>query len=551
MKRLLTLIILASVCALILTPLSGPTKAQRVGGLKINKLRKAARPIGDQYIVVLREGVGDAEVGTLGRQLARAHGAVVEQEFSPAVLKGFAARMSEQAAAALSEDPRVEYVEEDGYASFSGLQLNAPAGLDRIDQQDLPLNNTFGYNINATGAGVHAYVIDSGIDTSHPEFGGRAFFSFGASGLGPGDCIGHGTAVASILGGATAGVAKNVILHSVRIAGCGAPSTSTLISGVNWVTNNRQLPAVANISFDISTSDSLDTAVRNSINSGVTYSIAAGNQGGSASNRSPARVTQAIIVGSTNPFNDFRTSDSNFGGGVDLFAPGESTLAAAPGGQYGFTPTTGTTSYAAPLVAGVAAQYLEANPFASPVTVQSVIVGNATLNRLGNIPFGTPNRLLFSNFLPNPIDDSRFFVRYHYKDFLNREPDAPDDGGWDFWTNEIEQCNDPNFRGPGESVAICKARKRRDVSHAFWLAGDFLAQQPTLASLTPGTTAYNEEFVRLCYVIYLRRNPNDPPDNDFSGYNFWLGELNSNNDYHNLINAFITSQEYRRRFGSN
>jgi hypothetical protein len=548
MKRFLSLSILLLICALLLTPLAGPTHAGRAAGQGGKKLRKAERPIPDQYIVVLRADVPDAEVDAVARRLTRAHGGGVEQVFTPA-LKGFLARMSERTAAALSEDPRVEYVEEDGRFSFGATQTSAPNGLDRIDQRDLPLTTTYSYNINATGAGVHAYVIDSGIDTSHVEFGGRAFHNADFSGFGPGDCNGHGTAVASIIGGATTGVAKNVTLHSVRVSGCsGGPSASTLVSAINWVTLNRQSPAVANLSVENGGTSSVDTAVRNSINSGVTYSVIAGNNNTNANNISPARVVEAITVAASDPTNDVRWSGSNFGTVVDLFAPGVSVLVAQPGGQYGFG--TGT-SFASPFAAGVAAQYLESNPFASAATVQGAIVGNATTNRIFNPGLGTPNRLLYSNFLPNPIDDSRFFVRYHYKDFLNREPDAPDDGGWNFWTNEIEQCNDPNFRGPGESVAVCKARKRVDVSDAFWLATEFLAQQPTLAGLQRGTTAYNAEFVRLCYVVYLRRNPNDPPDNDFTGYNFWLGELNSNNNYKNLVNAFLNSGEYRQRFGPN
>jgi subtilisin family serine protease len=265
-------------------------------------------------------------------------------------------------------------------------------GLDRIDQVALPLSNSYTYT--TTGSGVNAYVIDTGIRITHSNFGGRAFVafdSFGGNGI---DCNGHGTHVAGTIGSSTYGVAKSVRLYAVRVLNCsGSGTTSGVIAGVNWVTANRVNPAVANMSLGGGVSTALDSAVNNSINSGVTYAVAAGNSNTNASNSSPARVAAAITVGSSTR-TDARSSFSNYGSVVDIFAPGSSITSTWHTSNTA-TNTISGTSMASPHVAGVAARYKQTNPGASPATVRNAIVNAASLNRLSGIPSGTANRLLF------------------------------------------------------------------------------------------------------------------------------------------------------------
>jgi aqualysin 1 len=309
-------------------------------------------------------------------------------------INGFSAEMTEADALALSNDPRVRFVEEDSVMEIVTTQSNATWGIDRIDQRTLPLSGTYTYT--ATGSGVNAYIIDTGIRVTHTQFGGRASVAFdavrdGRNGI---DCNGHGTHVSGTVGGSTYGVAKAVRLFAVRVLNCsGSGTTSGVIAGVDWVTGHHISPAVANMSLGGGVSTSLDTAVSNSIASGVTYAIAAGNSNTNASNSSPARVGSAITVGSST-INDARSSFSNFGSVVDIFAPGSSITSAWSTSDTA-TNTISGTSMATPHVAGVAARFLQNNRTASPAGVRNAIVNAATLNRLTGIPGGTANRLLF------------------------------------------------------------------------------------------------------------------------------------------------------------
>ncbi len=345
-----------------------------------------------RFIVTLRDGASPESV-------ARDHGVSPDYVYT-AALNGFAGAMSDAARSGLLRDARVSRVEPDGIARASTTQSNATWGLDRIDQRALPLSGTFTYT--NTGSGVTAYIIDTGIDYGHSEFGGRASFGYDAFGGNGDDCNGHGTHVSGTTGGSTYGVAKAVTFKAVRVLDCGGSGTwSGVIAGMDWVTANRVLPAVANMSLGGGANTSVDDATKRMIASGVATAVAAGNgnQGGRAQDAckySPARVPEAMTIGATTS-SDAKTSWSNYGNCVDWFAPGASITSAWIGGGSTETNTISGTSMATPHVAGVAALYLQSNPGASAQAVRDALYANTTKGVVTSSKTAN-NHLLFTNY---------------------------------------------------------------------------------------------------------------------------------------------------------
>ncbi|WP_433830306.1 S8 family peptidase [Actinoplanes sp. CA-015351] len=349
-----------------------------------------AEVVPGSYIVVLKSG-------KVASTVAAEHDTTVLHAYQK-VLNGFAASMTERKARQVAADPDVAFVQPNVVHRISDTQANPPSyGLDRIDQRNRPVNAAYTYS--TTASNVRAYIIDTGIRTTHQDFGTRATSGFDAVDGGTADdCNGHGTHVAGTVGGSAYGVAKGVQLVGVRVLDCeGSGTTAQVVAGIEWVTANAVKPAVANMSLGGSADTALDNAVSASIASGVSYAIAAGNGflglfALDACTQSPARVGAAITVSATNT-NDAKPSWANRGTCVDVFAPGIN-IPSAWNTSDSATNTISGTSMASPHVAGAAALHLATHPTDSPAQVHSAIVSNATTGVVTSPGSGSPNRLL-------------------------------------------------------------------------------------------------------------------------------------------------------------
>lgn len=353
--------------------------------------------IKNQYIVILNKDAGPSI--DFAQNIAKQHGAKVLQSYDT-VLKGFAIYLPDTAATAFVEamkkNPQVLSIENDTVMKIDATTQSKPDwGLDRIDQKALPLNSAYSYL--QTGTGTTAYIVDTGILSSHQQFSGRVLSGYTAisDGNGTTDCNGHGTHVAGTVGGSTYGVAKNVNLVPIRILGCdGSGASSNVIAGLDWILKNGKKPAVVNMSLGGDASTSLDSAVENLFNNGYVMVVAAGNSNTDACSPSPARVSKALTVAATDS-TDTRASYSNYGSCVDIFAPG-SQINSSWIGSNTATKVLNGTSMATPHVAGVVAEMLQSTPTATPQTISTNLLNQASSNVVKN-PSGSPNRLLYKS----------------------------------------------------------------------------------------------------------------------------------------------------------
>ncbi|MDB4880706.1 MAG: peptidase and in kexin sedolisin [Gemmatimonadetes bacterium] len=368
---------------------SAPIRTFEADGLR----SRSVTDIPGNYIVTFADdGQSNSDVDDNANKLVRAHSGKLRYTYKSA-LKGMAVSgLSPAAAAALAADPRVLRIEADQIMTASVVQSPATWGIDRVDQRALPLSNSYTYTTDA--ANVTVYIVDTGINFGHAEFGGRAVTGSDqiTAGGTAADCNGHGTHVAGTVGGITYGLAKGVRLVAVRVLDCnGSGTTSGVIAGVDWVTANRVLPAVANMSLGGGKSATLDAAVARAVAAGVTFAVAAGNSTANACDSSPAGEPSALTVGATDASDAF-ASFSNYGSCVDINAPGVSITSAW------LTNTTNTisgTSMASPHVAGAAALYVAANPAATPAQVASALSSSASTGVITSLPAGTVNSLLY------------------------------------------------------------------------------------------------------------------------------------------------------------
>jgi serine protease len=368
-----------------------------------------SRAIEGKYIVVFKtpsvlniqssDAIADF-ASSQSANLSNQYNIDVVQKFG-GILNGVVVNASDKTIQQMLSNPNIDYIEQDQMMSVNPIiqtnanQPNVIWGLDRIDQQDLPLNSNYYYDFD--GSGVTAYVIDTGVRINHNEFGKRAShgYDFIDNDSDATDCNGHGTHVAGTIGGGDYGVAKNVNIVGVRVLGCsGSGSNSGVIAGINWVKDNASGPSVANMSLGGGASQATDDAVNNAVAAGISFVVAAGNDSRNACNYSPARAASAITVGSTTS-SDSRSSFSNYGNCLDIYAPGSSIKSAWYNSDTA-TKTISGTSMASPHVAGAVALYLEETPSLSPSQIETMLNQRSTKNKVSDAKSGSPNELLYT-----------------------------------------------------------------------------------------------------------------------------------------------------------
>ncbi|WP_307853498.1 S8 family peptidase [Kitasatospora sp. RG8] len=393
-----TTVVAAAAAAVVINPASASQRAPE-------EVRTAGDLIAGRYLVVFKDDTApgtaapDTAAASVADRLAHTYGGTVRTVFDTA-LHGYAAEMTPAQAQQVASDPAVASVEQDRTQHLDAAPEAAQAasvaswGLDRIDQRNLPLDNS--YTAPNTASNVTVYLVDSGLRTTHSQFGGRA--AIGVDLVGDGrngaDCLGHGTHVAGTVGGKDYGVAKGVQLVSVRVTPCNdSIPTSSVVSAADWITKHAVKPAVVNMSINGGVSSAEDKAIRDSIASGVTWVVSSGNSNADACKNSPGDIPEAVVVNNSTS-DDQRRSDSNWGSCTDLFAPGSGITSAWNTGDNDSHNLTGT-SMAAPHVTGAAALYLSAHPTATPAQVQDALIKAATTGKIGSAGTNTPNRLLY------------------------------------------------------------------------------------------------------------------------------------------------------------
>jgi subtilisin family serine protease len=372
---------------------STATASEAPSKLSAPAIQGAGSPtaIPGSYVVVLAGNKSAAETRVTTQSLAASYDVKVRRQFESSI-RGFSANMSEEQAKKVAGDTRVAFVQQN--QKITADQDDPPWGLDRTDQRDLPLDKKF--EPSGTADNVNVYVIDTGIYAAHKDFGGRA--SVGTDTVGDGqngvDCMGHGSHVAGTIAGTTYGLAKGAKIIAVRVLDCnGSGTTESVVGGIDWVTKNAKKPAVANMSLGGGTDIALDAAVKASIDAGITYAVAAGNDSSDACSASPADQPDAITVGATDD-KDAKATFSNFGRCVDVFAPGVDITSVGITAPDSTAKMSGT-SMATPHVSGGIALYLSQHPEAKPADVAKALVGAATPDKVGDPGTGSPNKLLF------------------------------------------------------------------------------------------------------------------------------------------------------------
>ncbi|MGX0886822.1 subtilisin family serine protease [Kocuria rhizophila] len=407
MSKKNTILATAAAAAVVLGTVSpgvaAPPAAPASGGNSINQQAKVLDVTGGEYVVMLEmpasasgattsAAAKSAVASTTQKQADKwqSKGVKVKQKFKN--LGGFTADLTPAQVKALNADPGVAVVEKNKTVRASATQNGATWGLDRADQKDLPLNGTYSYN--ATGQGVTAFIIDTGVRASHSEFRDRVASGVTSieDGRGSNDCNGHGTHVAGTTAGSSYGVAKGANVVPVRVLGCdGTGSTTGIVAGMDWVSSNANGPSVANMSLGGGASAALDNAIGRMSRAGVVPLVAAGNDYENACNFSPARASAGITVGSTDR-RDQLSEFSNWGSCVDILAPGTDITSAWPSSDSG-TNTISGTSMATPHVAGAAALYLQQHPTASVAEVERALKSTATPSTIDHVN-GSPNLML-------------------------------------------------------------------------------------------------------------------------------------------------------------